>query len=67
MKLIEEMQLQERAAEVAKEEAAMGGVDILVKVEEMKQMLANAKEANDMVRLRCLSTLSISISVVFSV
>ncbi|XP_060667383.1 uncharacterized protein LOC107426019 isoform X3 [Ziziphus jujuba] len=38
----------EKAAEQAKEEAAKGGLDILVKVEELKQMLAQAKEANDM-------------------
>ncbi|KAG4162418.1 hypothetical protein ERO13_D01G114520v2 [Gossypium hirsutum] len=39
----------EAAAEQAKEEAARGGMDILVKVEELKQMLPHAKEANDMV------------------
>ena len=50
MNMIKEVELQERAAERAKQEAAMGGLDILVKVEELKQMLAHAKEANDMVR-----------------
>ncbi|TYG80085.1 hypothetical protein ES288_D02G188200v1 [Gossypium darwinii] len=35
--------------ERTKEEAARGGMDILVKVEELKQMLPHAKEANDMV------------------
>ncbi|TYG83192.1 hypothetical protein ES288_D01G149500v1 [Gossypium darwinii] len=39
----------EAAAEQAKEKAARGGMDILVKVEELKQMLPHAKEANDMV------------------
>lgn len=47
--MMREVDLQEKAAEQAKEEAAKGGLDILVKVEELKQMLAHAKEANDMV------------------
>lgn len=47
--MMREVELQEKAAEQAKEEAAKGGLDILVKVEELKQMLAQAKEANDMV------------------
>nr|XP_048337248.1 paramyosin isoform X1 [Ziziphus jujuba var. spinosa] len=46
--MMREVELQEKAAEQAKEEAAKGGLDILVKVEELKQMLAQAKEANDM-------------------
>lgn len=50
MNMMKEVELQERAAEQAKVEAAMGGVDILVKVEVLKQMLAHAKDANDMVR-----------------
>lgn len=49
MNLMKEVELQEAAAEQAKEEAARGGMDILVKVEELKQMLPHAKEANDMV------------------
>ncbi|KAK5813350.1 hypothetical protein PVK06_028799 [Gossypium arboreum] len=48
MDLMKEVELQEAAAEQAKEEAARGGMDILVKVEELKQMLSHAKEANDM-------------------
>lgn len=47
--MMREVELQEKAAEQAKEEASMGELDILVKVEEMKQMLARAKEANNMV------------------
>ncbi|KAF3436327.1 hypothetical protein FNV43_RR23419 [Rhamnella rubrinervis] len=46
--MIREVELQEKAAEHAKEEAAKGGLDILIKVDELKQMLAHAKEANDM-------------------
>ena len=49
MILMREVELQEEAAEQAKEEAARGGLDILVKMEELKQMLPHAKEANDMV------------------
>ena len=49
MNLMREVELQEEAAEQAKEDAARGGLDILVKVEELKQMLLHAKEANDMV------------------
>ncbi|XP_022727731.1 golgin candidate 5-like [Durio zibethinus] len=48
MNLMREVELQEEAAEQAKEEAARGGFDILIKVEELKQMLPLAKEANDM-------------------
>ncbi|GMI69373.1 hypothetical protein HRI_000606600 [Hibiscus trionum] len=47
MDLTREVELQEEAAELAKEECAKGGLDILVEVEELKQMLAHAKEAND--------------------
>ncbi|PIN03066.1 hypothetical protein CDL12_24422 [Handroanthus impetiginosus] len=45
--LMREVELKEQAAEQAKAEAAMGGSDILVKVEELKQMLQRGKEAND--------------------
>ncbi|KAF2298662.1 hypothetical protein GH714_024594 [Hevea brasiliensis] len=38
----------EKIAELAKEEAASAGLDIQAKVEELKQMLKHAKEANDM-------------------
>lgn len=48
--MMKEVEIQERAAEHAKEEAALGGLDTLIKVEELKQMLAHAKEANSMVR-----------------
>lgn len=48
MDMMKEVEEQEKAAEVAKEEAAMGGLDIFSKVEELKKMLAHAKEANDM-------------------
>ncbi|KAE8685215.1 putative DUF21 domain-containing protein [Hibiscus syriacus] len=48
MNLMKEVELQEASAEEAKEEAARGGMEILLKVEELKQMLPHAKEANDM-------------------
>ncbi|OMP05015.1 hypothetical protein COLO4_09133 [Corchorus olitorius] len=48
MSLMKEVELQEEAAEKAREEAARGGLDILVKVDELKEMLPHAKEANDM-------------------
>lgn len=48
--MMKEVELQERAAEQAKEEVAKGGLDILMRVEELKQMLGHAKETNDMVR-----------------
>ncbi|KAG6645166.1 hypothetical protein CIPAW_08G103600 [Carya illinoinensis] len=46
--MMREMEFQEKAAEQAKAEACQGGLDILVRVEEMKQTLAHAKEANNM-------------------
>ncbi|KAI6695607.1 hypothetical protein NL676_023317 [Syzygium grande] len=48
MDTMKEVEEREKAAEVAKEEAVMGGLVIFSKVEELKQMLALAKEANDM-------------------
>ncbi|XWS46792.1 hypothetical protein CRYUN_Cryun14cG0098600 [Craigia yunnanensis] len=45
--LMREVELQEEAAEQAKEYAARGSLDILIKVEKLKQMLPDAKEAND--------------------
>ncbi|KAK2649232.1 hypothetical protein Ddye_016721 [Dipteronia dyeriana] len=48
MNLIREVELQERAAEESKAEVTRGGFDILIKVEELKQMLAHAKQINDM-------------------
>lgn len=47
--MMKEVELQERAAKQAKEEAAKGGLDTLIKVEELKQVLGHAKGANDMV------------------
>lgn len=44
-----EVELQEEAAEQAKFEAAKGGLDMLKRVEDLKEMLRHAKEANDMV------------------
>jgi hypothetical protein len=49
MNMMKEVELQEISAEQATEEAARGGLDILVEVEKLKQMLVHAKEANDMV------------------
>lgn len=46
--LMREVELQEEAAEQAKLEAAKGGLDILRRVEDLKEMLRHAKEANDM-------------------
>lgn len=46
--IMEEVEYQEKAAERAKEAATRGGSDILAKVDELKQTLRRAKEANDM-------------------
>lgn len=46
--LMKVVELKEQAAEQAKVEAAMGGTDILNKIEELKQMMQHAKEANSM-------------------
>ncbi|OVA20065.1 Ubiquitin system component Cue [Macleaya cordata] len=46
--MMKEVELQEKEAELAKEEAARGGIDILTKVEDLRQMLQHAREANDM-------------------
>lgn len=51
MNMMREVELKEKAAEQAKEEAARGGLDILIKVEELKRMMMHATEANDMVVL----------------
>ncbi|KAJ4727514.1 nuclear mitotic apparatus protein 1-like isoform X1 [Melia azedarach] len=48
MNMVKEVEIQEKAAEEAKKEAEKGDLDILIKVEEIKRMLAHAKEANDM-------------------
>lgn len=47
--LMRDVELQEEAAEQAKLEAAKGGLDMLERVEDLKEMLQHAKEANDMV------------------
>ncbi|KAJ8426631.1 hypothetical protein Cgig2_020567 [Carnegiea gigantea] len=46
--LMKEVEFQEKAAQVAKQDATRGGLKILEKVEELKKMLDHAKEANDM-------------------
>ncbi|XP_004247148.1 putative WEB family protein At1g65010, chloroplastic isoform X2 [Solanum lycopersicum] len=46
--LMRDVELQEEAAEQAKLEAAKGGLDMLERVEDLKEMLQHAKEANDM-------------------
>ncbi|KAJ8898706.1 hypothetical protein K2173_004740 [Erythroxylum novogranatense] len=48
MFMMRQVELQEQAAEKAKVEASRGGLDTLVKVEELKQLLVHAKETNDM-------------------
>ncbi|PSR86053.1 Alpha-taxilin like [Actinidia chinensis var. chinensis] len=48
LSLMREVELQEKAAEQAKEEAVKGGLDILGRVEDLKQMLQHAKDANSM-------------------
>lgn len=55
--LMKEVELQEKAAVQAKEEAAQGGLDILHKVEELKMQLRLAKEANDMVCCTLVNTM----------
>ncbi|KAM1343982.1 hypothetical protein PS2_008028 [Malus domestica] len=47
--MMREVEVQEKAVDIVQEEASRGGLDIMVKVEELKQMLAHAKDANDMV------------------
>ena len=47
--MMREVELQEKAAEEAKQEASRGGLNILVEVEDLKQTLVHAKEANNMV------------------
>ncbi|KAL8100834.1 uncharacterized protein LOC141686812 [Apium graveolens] len=46
--LMKEVELKENNVEQAKEEAAHGGLSVLATVNELKQMLQRAKEANDM-------------------
>ncbi|XP_013586270.1 PREDICTED: uncharacterized protein LOC106295045 isoform X3 [Brassica oleracea var. oleracea] len=45
--LMKEVELEEKDAEKSESEAARGGLDTLEKVEEFKNMLKHAKEAND--------------------
>ncbi|KAJ4969573.1 hypothetical protein NE237_016274 [Protea cynaroides] len=45
---MKELEFQEEAAEQIKREVAKAGLDILANVEELRQMLQYAKEANDM-------------------
>uniref|UniRef100_A0A0A9D938 CUE domain-containing protein n=1 Tax=Arundo donax TaxID=35708 RepID=A0A0A9D938_ARUDO len=47
-KMIEDVELLEEEAKVAKHESSVAGTGILTKVEELKEMLTHAKEANDM-------------------
>jgi len=47
-KMIEDVELLEEKAKVAKHEASVAGTGILTKVEELREMLTHAKEANDM-------------------
>ncbi|KAK3135587.1 hypothetical protein QOZ80_5BG0420720 [Eleusine coracana subsp. coracana] len=47
-KMIEDVELLEEKAKVAKHESSVAGNDILTKVEKLKEMLTHAKEANDM-------------------
>lgn len=48
LRLIEDVEHREKEAEQAKVFASKGGLDILEKVEEIKNMLKHAKEANEM-------------------
>lgn len=47
--LMKEVELQEKAAEQAKQEAAEGCSEIFKRVDELKQLIQQTKEANDMV------------------
>ncbi|KAG2627548.1 hypothetical protein PVAP13_3KG128133 [Panicum virgatum] len=47
-KMMEDVELLEEKAKVAKHESSVAGTGILTKVEELKEMLTHAKEANDM-------------------
>ncbi|CAN8247975.1 unnamed protein product [Cochlearia groenlandica] len=48
MNLMREVELEEKDAEKAKEDATRGGLDTLKKVEELRKILGHAKEGNDM-------------------
>ena len=47
--MMREVEVQEKEVDIVQKEASRGGLDIMVKVEELKQMLAHAKDGNDMV------------------
>ncbi|KAL6909955.1 hypothetical protein ACP4OV_001213 [Aristida adscensionis] len=47
-KMIEDVELLEEKAKIVKHESSVAGAGILTKVEELKEMLTHAKEANDM-------------------
>lgn len=49
MDMMRNIELEEKEAELAKEEASRGGMDILKKVEDLKPVLEHAKEANNIV------------------
>lgn len=49
--LMRKVELKEEFSEQAKVEAAIGGTDILIKSEALKQMLKQAEETNSMVVL----------------
>lgn len=53
MNLMREVEHQEKDAEKLKENATRGGFDTLNKVEDLKKILAHAKERNDMVTSFC--------------
>ncbi|KAI3848035.1 hypothetical protein MKX03_028972 [Papaver bracteatum] len=46
--MMKEAELQEEKAELSKKEASLGGLDTLERVEDLRQMLQRAREANDM-------------------
>ncbi|KAI3835746.1 hypothetical protein MKW92_033209 [Papaver armeniacum] len=46
--MMKEAELQEEKAELSKKEASFGGLDTLERVEDLRQMLQRAREANDM-------------------
>ncbi|XP_006661697.1 uncharacterized protein LOC102717002 [Oryza brachyantha] len=47
-KMIQDVEILEEKAKLAKHESSIAGTSILTKVEELKEMLNHAKEANDM-------------------
>lgn len=49
LNMMKEVEFQEKEADHAKEEASAGGLDILAKVEDLRQMLHRQREVNDLV------------------